>query len=141
MLGLIVIQLVSICQYHFYSSCADYTDGKVENEEEYRKALETCERCLQLFAACLENNLVSPPPDFVDRVMSGLPENNTFKEKRIVWAWSWLHFAAAACITVILVHFGFFDYISRLPGELQVIDQFFITDYHINSLLDRIKIF
>lgn len=129
------------CPEHQHLNWADYTEGKIENEEEYRKALQTCEHCLQLFIGCLENNLESPPSGFVDRVMVGLPETSSFKEKRNVWAWAWLHYATAACITVILVHFGFFDYISRLPGELQYFDRFIISDYYFHSLLDRLRDF
>ncbi|MDO9534513.1 MAG: hypothetical protein Q7J85_04090 [Bacillota bacterium] len=112
---------------------------QVDDERDYRNALETCESCLQLFAASLENNLKSPSPGFVDKVMAGLPPTSNSQINKRPRHWPWLHYAAAACITLALVHLGYFDYIYLIPEELQLLEHSAGAGDHVLSMIDTFK--
>ena len=114
-------------------------NGEVSNEGDYRKALETCECCLQLFTSLIEQSPVSPSPGFVDKVMTGLPEGGISEINERPWHWPFLHYAAAACITFTLVHLGYFDYIYHIPEEMQLLEYSAEAGYHVQSVIDRLK--
>ena len=129
----------SQCPSHPHLNWREFVNGEVNDEIGYRKALESCECCLQLFAASLEINLESPPPGFVDKVMTGLPQIgiSQMKNKR---PWQpLLHYATAACITFALVHLGYFDYIINIPGELQHLENSSEAGSHVQSIIDTFK--
>jgi hypothetical protein len=125
------------CPSHQDLNWVAYVNKKVDDEKDYLKALESCESCLQLFAASLEDNLESPSPGFVDKVMAGLsPTCVSPKRPRHR---PWLHYAAAACITLALVHLGFFDYIYLIPEELQFLEHSAGAGDHVLSMIDSFK--
>jgi len=115
-----------------------FVNGEVNDEGEYRKALEGCECCLQLFAASFERNLESPSPGFVDKVMAGLPQVDISQAYKRPWYRSLLHYAAAACITFAMVHLGYFDYIFQIPQELQLLENSSAAGYHVQSVIERV---
>jgi len=131
------------CPIHQHLNWVDFVNGQVNDERDYRKALETCACCLQLFVDSLEteNNLVSPSSGFVDKVMAGLPELNSAKTIRKSRYWHWINYVAAACLTIVLVHFGYFDYLLNIPEELQILGNSVETGNYFYSLMDTLKAF
>jgi hypothetical protein len=131
------------CPSHPQLNWAAFTNGQEKEKGDYLKALETCPNCLKLFSSFMENNLVSPPAGFVHKVMAGLPATDlpaTGKVGRsLPWFSPWLHYVAAACVTMVLLHLGYFDYISRLPVGLQSLEHGIAAEYHIQSVLDKVK--
>ncbi len=137
------------CPIHQHLNWVDFVNGQVNDESDYQKALETCAYCLQLFVDSLENknNLFSPSSGFVDKVMAGLPELpelpelNSAKTIRKSRYWHWINYVAAACLTIVLVHFGYFDYLLNIPEELQILGNSVETGNYFYSLMDILKAF
>lgn len=129
----------SSCPSHQELNWADFVHGRVDNARDYHHALKSCDCCLELFAASLGNNLTSPAPGFVDRVMAGLPPTGISEHTKRMQLRPWFHYVAAACVTVALVHLGFFDYIRAIPEELQILDHGYRAGYQLQSLLDSFK--
>lgn len=93
-----------------------YIEGTAANREEYETALSTCPQCLEDFAAHLQGNLVSPPPNFAARVMAAVmvSRGSAWKRYRPV-----VHYLVAASLTLVFLRLGLFDWLSSSPLTLE----------------------
>lgn len=99
-----------MCQHHNLD-WQKFIDGGEVNREEYQEALATCTKCFQEYLGLLEGVLEAPFPDFTEKVMATLPD---FRRNRYAYK-PLLHYLVAACITLIFIELGAFDWIGSRP--------------------------
>lgn len=104
-----------------------FCDDQIDNRQEYEKALRSCPECLEEYLQCAAGVMEHPSPGFVDAVMSGIADL-AIKKPRINR--QLIHYLVAACLTVVFLRLGAFDWLGSLslspePGFLDKIFQGF----------------
>lgn len=118
-----------MCRRHRELDWQKYIDGMVQDREQYELALAECPDCFQEFIELLGSAMETPPQDFVDGVMAAIPGESKKPSFRPL-----LHYLVAACLTLVFLELGAFDWISNqqlnpevISGLMEGLDNFFGT--------------
>jgi len=106
-----------MCLHHSNLDWEKYISGEVSNRDEYEQALAACPTCFDEYLYLLEGALEEPGPDFADAVMAGLP---TEQRGRSITYKPFLHYVVAACLTIILIELGAFDWTQGLTTDSEI---------------------
>lgn len=118
-----------MCRRHRDLDWQKYIDDLVQDRERYEEVLAHCPDCLQEYVDRLENALEAPPRDLVHGVMAAIDAGSKRFNHR-----PFLHYLVAACLTLVFLELGAFDWISSQPlrpevisGLMEGLDNFFGT--------------
>lgn len=105
-----------MCQHHDLD-WQDYINDRVSNREEYEEALSSCPHCLEDYCHYLSAILESPGLGFTQQVMSRVISGNA--EGRMKAYRPLIHYLVAACLTLVFLQLGVFDWIGANPLTLE----------------------
>ena len=120
-----------------YMGCLDedrwlaFLRGDILSKEndEMAEHLYSCERCLELYSNCAENNLIETDDDYADDVLSKLKRKNKDEHMK-----NFIKYVIAASLTLVLYSTGVFD-------EMILISERFSKEIVVlNSRLNNINI-
>lgn len=94
-----------MCQHHKNLDWKRYIDDEVDDRDQYEQALGLCPDCLQDYIQALDADLAAPSPGFTKSIMAKVLRSGRFTALKPV-----LHFLVAACLTLVLLEVGAFDW-------------------------------
>lgn len=122
-----------MCRRHRNLDWQKYINDEVGNRDDYELALAGCVDCLHEYIHAIQQALEAPDPDFPSAVMAKIPRPGRFSSLKPI-----LHYAVAACLTLILVELGAFDWLAAGASEL---DSSILAELHtyLENVLGLIK--
>lgn len=104
-----------MCRHHKNLDWQKYIDDQGVDRREYELALAKCPSCFQEYLHLLQGSLEQPSPGFTEAVMAMLPAPAPWS--RTIILRPLLNYIVAACLTIILIELGAFEWTQELAAD------------------------